>query len=326
MQQDAERWLAFILSGAASDGSGRVRVWRALKALRPAILRDGVYVLPARPELERSLTEQRVEVQRAGGQAFVFALATTSEDDRALRRLFDRTSEFGTLVADLRQFANEDVLTVGETEARRALRALLRDYKALAATDYFPTDAHVEAKAALARADAAFVERFSPGEPQAVERDIPRLERSNFQNRLWATRERLWVDRISSAWLIRTFVDTGATFRWLSDVRDCPSDAVGFDFDGATFTHVGDAVTFEVLVRSFGLDRDPGLTLLGDLVRSLDIAGAPRSAEAAGFEALVVGARETCGTDDALLAALSPPLTFLHAAFARRPSRIEGER
>jgi hypothetical protein len=92
---------------------------------------------------------------------------------------------------------------------------------------------------------------------------------------------------------------------------------VGFDFDGATFTHVGDAVTFEVLLRSFGLESDRGLVLLGDMVRSLDLTGAPRSAEAAGFEAILTGAREQCATDDELLAAIAPPLAFLHA-FARR--------
>ncbi len=64
---------------------------------------------------------------------------------------------------------------------------------------------------------------------------------------------------------------------WLVDVRDCPPDALGFDFDGATFTLVGNAVTFEVLMQSFGLGDDRGLALLGEMVRSLDITGAPRA-------------------------------------------------
>jgi hypothetical protein len=42
-------------------------------------------------------------------------------------------------------------------------------------------------------------------------------------------------------------------------VKDCPKRAVGFDFDGAEFTHVDCKVTFEVLVASFGLEGDPGL-------------------------------------------------------------------
>ena len=49
-----------------------------------------------------------------------------------------------------------------------------------------------------------------------------------------------------------------ATFRWLKSPADCPKKAIGFDFDGAEFTHVGGRVTFEVLLVSFGLDHDRG--------------------------------------------------------------------
>jgi hypothetical protein len=311
-------WLLFLLTEAASDGSGRVRVWRALKALGPAILRDGVYLLPARPSLAASLKQRVLEVKRAGGQAFIFAFEAAADDELVLRRLMDRTADFASFVEAIRRFENDEFPELGETEARRGLRALQRDYKSLTATDYFPTRARDEAETALAHADALFTQRFSPGEPHTAQRDVPRLDRAQFQNRIWVTRQRLWVDRVASAWLIRTFIDPQATFRWLSDVRDCPPDALGFDFDGATFTHVGDAVTFEVLMRSFALDDDRGLELLGEMVRSLDIASAPRNAEAAGFEAILTGAREQCATDDELLDAIAGPLAFLHAAFARR--------
>ena len=59
------------------------------------------------------------------------------------------------------------------------------------------------------------------------------------------------VDRVASAWLIHRFIDARARFIWLAAPADCPVDALGFDFDGATFTHVGERVTFEVLLASF---------------------------------------------------------------------------
>ena len=74
--------------------------------------------------------------------------------------------------------------------------------------------------------------------------------------------ERLWVDRVASAWLIRRFIDPEARFRWLAKPSDCPKSALGFDFDGATFTHVGERVTFETLMASFGLDDDAALARL----------------------------------------------------------------
>lgn len=307
-------WLLFLIAEAGPKGADRIRVWRALKALGAAVVRDGVYLLPQRAEIERELRDQQREVRRANGQAHLFVIPRADEDDE-LHALFDRSSEFAAITEAARAFVAEELPRAGETETRRALRALQRDFASLVATDYFPAQAHANARAAVAAADAAFVERFSPGEPHAAEHDIAPLDRAAHQGRLWATRRRLWVDRVASAWLIRRFVDPQATFAWLDDVRDCPPNALSFDFDGATFTHVGAAVTFEVLLQSFALAGDPGLERLGKMVRSLDVAGSLRTPEAAGFEALLTGAREQCKNDDELLDALSRPLDFLHEAF-----------
>lgn len=56
---------------------------------------------------------------------------------------------------------------------------------------------------------------------------------------------------------------------------ECPPEALGFDFDGAAFTHVDDKVTFEVLLVSFALEGDTALARLGELVHYLDVGGAP---------------------------------------------------
>jgi hypothetical protein len=317
VQQNVEKWMLFLLTEAGADASGRVRVWRALKALGPAVLRDGVYLLPARVDLERSLAERRADVKRAGGQAYVFALEALPGDEPALRQRFDRSAEFGNLVDGLRRFVRDDVTSLSETEARRALLTLKRDFKSLAATDYFADGAQDEAKAALFFAEAAFVQRFSAGEPHAEHRDVPRLDRANYQHRVWATRERLWVDRVASAWLIRKFIDPNATFRWLADVRDCPADALGFDFDGATFTHIGELVTFEVLLHAFDLANNDALLRLAAMVHALDLVGTTYSPEAGGFETLLAGARQQSATDDDLIDAVFPMLDLLHAGFAR---------
>jgi hypothetical protein len=64
---------------------------------------------------------------------------------------------------------------------------------------------------------------------------------------------------MASAWLIRRFIDRKAKFLWLDNPKKCPKSALGFDFDGAAFTHVGGRVSFEVLAASFGLESDPAL-------------------------------------------------------------------
>ena len=140
-----------------------------------------------------------------------------------------------------------------------------------------------------------------------------RLQVADFQGRLWATRERPWVDRLASAWLIRRFVDPQARIQWLARIEDCPSDALGFDFDGATFSHIGSRVTFEVLAASFVLDQ-PALGRLGLLVHYLDVGGV-QPPEAAGIESVLHGMRESISNDDPLLEAASSVFDGLLASF-----------
>ena len=77
----------------------------------------------------------------------------------------------------------------------------------------------------------------------------------------------------------------------------------------------GERVTFEVLLGSFGLQADPGLSRLAALVCYLDIGGLS-VAEAAGLEAVLAGLRVACPDDNALFAAASPVLDALHLRFS----------
>ena len=89
-----------------------------------------------------------------------------------------------------------------------------------------------------------------------------------------------------------------------------------FDFDGATFSHVEDRVTFETLLASFGLDADPALVRLGAMINTLDVGGTPVP-EASGFEAILAGASERLRDDDALLQEMSAVLDSLYLHFTR---------
>ena len=150
--------------------------------------------------------------------------------------------------------------------------------------------------------------------PQAAAGKIKRLERAQYQGRTWVTRKKLWVDRMASAWLIARFIDAQAKFKWLAQPADCPKKALGFDFDGAAFTHIGSRVTFEVLLASFGLDEDAALARIGGIVHFLDVGGVP-VAEAPGLEAVLQGLRDSAPNDDALLAAVAPLFDGLYLAF-----------
>jgi hypothetical protein len=109
---------------------------------------------------------------------------------------------------------------------------------------------------------------------------------------------------MASAWLIRRFIDRKAKFLWLDNPKKCPKSAIGFDFDQASFTHVGGRVTFEVLAASFGLESDPALMRIAAIVHCLDVGGVP-VAEAPGIEAVLAGLRAAAANDDKLLAEAS---------------------
>lgn len=297
MTSEAINWLALIISLPTRNATARMRVWRGLKALGCGVLRDGVYLLPGNNGARDALARQAGEVVAAGGSANLVELRPADPDEeQAWRRLFDRGAEYARLTRELRGLRTEK----GAALARKAA-SLRRAFADLSAIDYYPGAAREQAKRLLEETESAINARLSPGEPRAVARPIRRLNRKDFQRRVWATRQRPWVDRLASAWLVKRFIDRAAMFLWLEKPRDCPARAVGFDFDGAPFTHVGNRVTFEVLIASFGLDADPALARLALLVHYLDAGGIPVN-DAEGLKTILTGARARARSDDQLLA------------------------
>ena len=311
-------WLVFIMSQPGKSPTPRIRLWRLLKGLGAAVLRDGVYLLPQRAPLQQALEEQVQVVQTLGGAASLLAVEPLTDTDAHFRTLFDRSADYAVLLSTL-SHVRATLAEMTEAQARRALQQVRREYEALAAIDYFPGPAQGQTALALAEADAAVTRHFSPDEPQPLHTGIRHLERTAYRGKRWATRQRVWVDRVASAWLIRRFIDPDACFLWVRTPQDCPADAIGFDFDGAAFTHTDHRVTFEVLVASFDLATDPALTRLGVLVHALDVGGVPVP-EAAGLEAILTGVRASCADDDQILAAMIPVLDALYAAFGQESS------
>ena len=314
------QWLLLIVSLPTSSATARMRIWRTLKALGCMALRDGAYLLPAKADREQDLQDLADECIREGGSAWLMVIAPRSGDeDASYRQLFDRAEDHAELRRTWKE-ANRTLSSLEATEILRLQRKLQREYEALRAIDYFPGEASREGEAAWTDLSNRIESLLSPDEPHETKGLIPRLDPSQYQGRTWATRRRLWVDRVASAWLIRRFIDRDARFQWLAKPSDCPKRALGFDFDGATFTHVGDRVTFETLMASFGLEDDAALTRLAAMVHLLDVGGEPVP-EAKGFEAVMTGARERLPDDDALLAEISGVLDSLYLHFEREAAR-----
>jgi hypothetical protein len=310
-------WLQLVVSLPTSPSAVRVRTWRALKASGCGALRDGVYLLPDVPDCARVFAELADSVRRAGGDAHVIAFGAADAAQHArFLQLFDRAADykaFGAELARARRALRADAAASG----RRTLRALEQRLDGLRRIDFFADGRADEMAAALERLRVESEARWSPGEPiGSALGTIKRLDPAAYQRRVWATRRRPWVDRLASAWLIRRYVDRQARFVWLAPRAKASKNAVGFDFDGAAFTHAAGKVTFEVIAASFGLDGDEALRRIGEAVHYIDVGGAA-SEEAAGLEAMMRGLQARHDDDDELLDAALGVFDALYAGMKR---------
>lgn len=307
--------MGLVTSLPTRNSTARMRLWRTLKSLGCGVLRDGVYLLPESAEAGRVFHALEKDIADAGGTAQVLQVVSRNNGQHAyFSALFDRSSDYADLLGEIAK--SKKALPKAEaTTLQKLVKRLRREFEAVSAIDFFSGAARAQAEAALAELEANVQAVIAPDEPHAAAGAIRRLDRTKFQKRAWATRQHLWVDRLASAWLIQRFIDPGARFLWLKNPKDCPRTALGFDFDGATFTHVGARVTFEVLLASFGMEADSALARIGALVHYLDVGGIPVP-EATGLETVLRGARERFNDDDALLAQALQLFDSVYAAYS----------
>lgn len=319
MKHDAPGWLALIISLPTRNATARMRVWRRLKTLGCGVLRDGVYLLPRHDGAQQALSGQSQEVIAAGGSAHLVEInAVPPQQTSDWNLLFNRTGDYAQLAQRLRKIRSARKHTPPERLARQ-IHALRRQFEEISAVDFFPDAARDQALTLLEETEQTARALLFPDEPRAAAGAVPRLNKADFRRRVWATRKRPWIDRLASAWLIKRFIDRAAKFVWLDKPRDCPPRAIGFDFDDAPFTHVGNRVTFEVLMLSFGLDTDPAISRLATVVHFLDIGGIPAE-DATGLETILLGAQGRCSSDDQLLAESLKIFDFIHGAYEEQIS------
>jgi hypothetical protein len=79
-------------------------------------------------------------------------------------------------------------------------------------------------------------------------------------------------------------------------------------------------VTYEELLASFKLDRNPALARIGRIVHALDMND-KSVIEAAGVATLLNGAKRRAETDDALLAESEKTFDLLYEAYFEVPGK-----
>jgi hypothetical protein len=247
----------------------------------------------------------RREIVESGGEAWLFeAGAVAGLSDHDMREAF----------RELRRPDYEELLAAGRRlleDLREAeWRKLKRRYDEVRRIDFFAAPGHEEMEELMRTIDHLL---HTSEKIPATKPDRPGLA-----GRCWVTRRGLKVDRISSVWLVRRFVDPQAEFRFVDpDAYIHTAGELRFDMFEGEFTHDGDQCTFEVLLGWTGLD-DPALRALAEVIHDIDLKDAKFARpETAGVAAMIDGLVLRHGDDarrleegavllDALYARLSP--------------------
>jgi hypothetical protein len=138
-------------------------LWRALKDLGVASLRDGVALLPASAAHRIALEAIGAQVESDGGSYWLLDLATQGPAlEEQLRRPFDRSEAYRGVRTTLAELRGE-LPRLDEAGARRRLRQAERDLDAVARTDFFPGPAQAQSRQDLSALIEQINRRFSPG-------------------------------------------------------------------------------------------------------------------------------------------------------------------
>ena len=297
----------FVHQLPASPSNLRVRTWRRLQQIGAVPVKQAVYVLPNTPAAREDFEWLTTEVKGAGGDVSVFAADSveTFADD-ALVEEFRRARQeaYGALAKEMERVISR----INATRRPRGTRApavprLVEVFRgrlsALERIDFFGSAGRDRVVSLMAHLE----ERARPVMPSGGATSVAGVtDGASYRRRLWVTRPRPGVDRMSSAWLIRRFVDPEARFGFAVDRDSLPdSNAIPFDMFGVEFTHRGEHCTFETLCSTFGI-KDPAVARIAEIVHDLDLKdGRFGASDAATIDALIEGLQLATADDDTLL-------------------------
>ena len=169
-------FLALMTSLPTGNATLRMRVWRALRNTGCGVLRDGVYVLPVEAPQAEALAAAESEIKAAGGFAMTMELKVkTSAQLEYVRRLFDRSREYGTIVERI-VAAKGALPKLRKRKTDTLVQRLRRSYEELAEIDFYPGPAQEQAKAAISALEHDAHRLLSGGEPRAAKGRVRRLD------------------------------------------------------------------------------------------------------------------------------------------------------
>ncbi len=252
-------WLLLVMSLPTSKASERVGMWRKLQKFGAIPFRNAGYLLPNTAINQERFEWMATAIRSFEGEASI--LTVQGVDDiptPALQEQFRqaRASDYESLIAELLK------LEPAADGMSGAIKRLRRRYDEVLAIDFFESPLRKKAEKALQRAEHP--------RKKAASSKPGTASKADYQKRLWLTRPRPGIDRVSSAWLIARFIDLKPTFVFGSDPA-AHANAVPFDmFQAGGFGHEGVHCTFETLTLAFGI-KDEKVHTIGQAIHDADL-------------------------------------------------------
>jgi hypothetical protein len=284
------RWLLLVFSLPTKRASQRVEIWRKLQRFGMLPLRSSGYVLPNSPVNQERMEWLATAIRSYKGQASV-AQVQAFDDLRAekLEELFleARAREYKKLMHEAKKMLASAPSQIGAGR----VKSLRRRFAELQEIDFFESPLRSRVESLLDRLSRR-ESRPAYGRKQKA---------SEYANRVWLTRPRPGIDRVSSAWLIRRFIDPKAKFAFGSDPAS-HAGAVPFDmFCVEGFGHRGQDCTFETLCKEFAI-RDSRVKRVAEIVHDADLGDEKfASSEGRGLDKVLEGWAKQDLPDDELL-------------------------
>jgi hypothetical protein len=321
------RWILLIHSIPPRPNYLRVKIGRRLQKLGAVAVKNSVYALPRTEDAREDLEWIAHEISSDGGEAqlcearFIGGVTDDALEQQfrfARQRDYLEAEKLGRRLVDSLSRAEKKSGKVPPKRRAQAEVALVRLRKRLEeiiAIDYFGAPGRAELESLLLAAEEK-LRPPRPADPKATP-DVPSLR--NVRGRTWVTRKGIHVDRISSAWLIRRFIDPDARLKYVEAKGYAPSPGeLRFDMFDAEFTHEGEMCTFEVLLARMS-SKDAALRHIADMVHDIDLRdGKYAREELTGFAALITGICLQNRDDDGRLAAGTTVLDALYRALQQR--------
>jgi hypothetical protein len=302
-------WLMLTFTLPTKRASQRVKVWRKLQRYGAVPLGNSGYLLPNKATNQERFEWLATAIREYAGDASV--VKVQSIDNLSTSQLVGRFAqararEYQELIRGLQKLSS--VPRQRRTEGR--LSRLRTRFQEIAEIDFFSSPLQKRVEELLTRADA------SPLPTSQTAKVNPR----EYVGRVWVTRPRPGIDRSSSAWLIRRFIDKKARFAFARE-EDVPRDAVPYDMFLGGFGHRGEDCTFEALQKAFRI-RDKKVEIIGKMIHDADLLDEKYGRkEGFGIDEVLKGWARQGIPDKALLERGMQLIEGLYCSLAAKPSR-----